>query len=67
MCEALTFFFCGFFVQEMDSTNGNGGDLESVNGANGSGVSDALPPPPPIIPPYVEPVRIKTELAEKKK
>ncbi|CAH2060775.1 unnamed protein product [Thlaspi arvense] len=43
---------------DMDSTNGNGTELES---ANGSGVTDALPPPPPIIPPNVEPVRLKTE------
>lgn len=50
----------------MDSTNGNGADLESANGANGSGVTEALPPPPPVIPPNVEPVRVKTELAEKK-
>lgn len=27
---------------------------------------DALPPPPPIIPPIVEPVRVKTEVVEKK-
>jgi len=56
----------GFFEQEMDSTNGSGADLESANGANGSGVTEALPPPPPVIPPNVEPVRVKTELAEKK-
>nr|VDD08311.1 unnamed protein product [Brassica oleracea] len=47
----------------MDSSTGNGADLES---ANGSGVTDALPPPPPVIPPNVEPVRVKTEAAEKK-
>lgn len=49
----------------MDSTNGNGNgaDLES---ANVSEVADALPPPPPVIPPNVEPVRVKTEPAEKK-
>ncbi|WZY85352.1 hypothetical protein YC2023_031736 [Brassica napus] len=30
------------------------------------GVADALPPPPTIIPPIVEPVRVKTEVVEKK-
>ncbi|KAL1225888.1 Protein argonaute 4 [Cardamine amara subsp. amara] len=50
----------------MDSPNGNGADVESANGANGSGVTDALPPPPPVIPPNVEPVRVKTEIVEKK-
>ena len=49
--------------QDMDSSTGNGAELES---ANGSGVTDALPPPPPVIPPNVEPVRVKTEVAEKK-
>lgn len=67
MLKPKLFILCGFYVQEMDSTNGNGADLESANGANGSGVvTDALPPPPPVIPPNVEPVRVKTELAEKK-
>ncbi|KAG5379282.1 hypothetical protein IGI04_027124 [Brassica rapa subsp. trilocularis] len=47
----------------MDSSTDNGAELES---ANGSGVTDALPPPPPVIPPNVEPVRVKTEVAEKK-
>ncbi|KAH0929878.1 hypothetical protein HID58_015605, partial [Brassica napus] len=47
----------------MDATTGNGAELES---ANGSGVSDALPPPPPVIPPNVEPVRVQTEVAVKK-
>uniref|UniRef100_A0A1J3FU44 Protein argonaute 4 n=1 Tax=Noccaea caerulescens TaxID=107243 RepID=A0A1J3FU44_NOCCA len=47
----------------MDSTNGNGAELES---ANGSGVPDALPPPPPVIPPNVEPLKVKTEPVEKK-
>lgn len=48
----------------MDSTSGNGAEIES---ANGSGVvTDALPPPPPVIPPNVEPVKITTEVAEKK-
>lgn len=49
--------------QDMDSSTDNGAELES---ANGSGVTDALPPPPPVIPPNVEPVRVKTEVAEKK-
>lgn len=60
------FFFCCcccLCVQEMDASTGNGAELES---ANGSGVSDALPPPPPIIPPNVEPVRVQTEVAVKK-
>ncbi|KAL0897547.1 hypothetical protein Bca101_081508 [Brassica carinata] len=47
----------------MDSTTGNGAELES---ANGSGLTDALPPPPPFVPPNVEPVVVKTEVAEKK-
>ncbi|KAG5401557.1 hypothetical protein IGI04_016164 [Brassica rapa subsp. trilocularis] len=47
----------------MDATTGNGAELES---ANGSGVSDALPPPPPVIPPNVEPVKVLTEVAVKK-
>ncbi|KAL0741036.1 hypothetical protein Bca4012_082549 [Brassica carinata] len=47
----------------MDSTSGNGAELES---ANGSGLTDALPPPPPFVPPNVEPVVVKTEVAEKK-
>ncbi|CAN8247031.1 unnamed protein product [Cochlearia groenlandica] len=47
----------------MDSTNGNGAELES---ANGSGSTEALPPPPPMIPPNVEPVKVETEVALKK-
>ncbi|CAN7081438.1 unnamed protein product [Brassica oleracea var. botrytis] len=38
-------------------------ELES---ANGSRVVDALPPPPPIIPPILEPVWVKTKVVEKK-
>ncbi|CAG7907291.1 unnamed protein product, partial [Brassica rapa] len=49
--------------RNMDATTGNGAELES---ANGSGVSDALPPPPPVIPPNVEPVKVLTEVAVKK-
>nr|ACZ04920.1 argonaute 4-like protein [Pelargonium x hortorum] len=47
-----------------DVVNGNGeSSLEPdvVNG-NGNGAQDALPPPPPIIPPDVVPVRADTEL-----
>lgn len=44
-------------------TSGNWVELES---ANGSRVVDALPPPPPIIPPILEPVWVKTKVVEKK-
>ncbi|KAG2315214.1 hypothetical protein Bca52824_018336 [Brassica carinata] len=48
----------------MDLTSVIGGELES---ASGNGVVDALPPPPPIIPPNVEPMRLKPKLLRKKK
>ncbi|XP_010521596.1 PREDICTED: protein argonaute 4 isoform X2 [Tarenaya hassleriana] len=48
----------------MDSGNGSSGDLDSANLGE---ITEALLPPPPVIPPNVEPLRVETEPPPKKK
>lgn len=54
----------------MDSfgSNGNGhdnGNGNSIGNGNGNGIEESLPPPPPVIPPDVEPVKLEQEPVKK--